>query len=285
LPGEIAIVCSRADPASLNIYERLLELLSWQCKEGYSSYGRWRLIIHDEKQSRLSGLDDRLAGLGLKPEMIVFASRHEAKAGLPWLGGHFTGILEYRQSRLSAASPCGLSSFLHNIAHQAVPGFAISAEATHHGPVDLKTPCFFAEIGSTLKEWQDRQAGEAVARAILALEVKELPVFLGFGGGHYVARQTDLMLKATVAFGHLFSNYQMAGVNRDVVEEACRKSKATYAYLDRKSLRSEERKRIEGILAQLDLSVLRSREIRAKFPMQEENYRITAKSNTHSKIF
>jgi D-aminoacyl-tRNA deacylase len=265
LSGEIAVVCSRADPASLNIYERLLELLSWQCKEGYSSYGRWRLIIHDEKQSRLSGLDDRLAGLGLKPEIVVFASRHEAKAGLPWMGGHFTGILEDGQSKLSAAAPCGLRSFLHNIAH---PGFAVSAEATHHGPVDLETPCFFAEIGSTLKEWQDRQAGETVARAILALEEKELPVFLGFGGGHYVARQTDLMFKAAVAFGHLFSNYQMAGVNREVVEEARNKSKATYAYLDRKSLRSEERKRIEGILAELDLPVLRSREIRAKFPLQ-----------------
>ncbi len=111
MPGEIAVVCSRADPASLNIYERLLELLSWQCHEGYSSYGRWRLIIHDEKQSRLSGLDDRLAGLGLQPEMVVFASRHEAKAGLPWLGGHFTGILEDGQSKLSAAAPCGLSHF------------------------------------------------------------------------------------------------------------------------------------------------------------------------------
>jgi len=227
-----------------------------------------RLIIHDEKQTRLSGLDDRLSDLGLQPEMVVFASRHEAKAGLPWMGGHFTGILEDGLCRLSAAAPCGLCSFLHNIA---LPGFAVSAEATHHGPVDLKTPCFFAEIGSTLKEWQDRVAGEAVARAILALEEKELPVFLGFGGGHYVARQTQLIFNADVAFGHLFSNYQMAGVNRDVVAEACRKSKATYAYLDRKSLRSEERKRIEAILAELDLPVLRSREIRAKFPLPEKD--------------
>jgi len=195
---------------------------------------------------------------------VVFASRHEAKAGLPWLGGHFTGVLEDGQSKLSAASPCGLRSFLHNLA---LTGFAVSAEATHHGPVDLKTPCFFAEIGSTLKEWQDRQAGETVARAILALECKELPVFLGFGGGHYVARQTELLFESAVAFGHLFSNYQMAGLNRDVVEEACSKSNAAYAYLDRKSLRSADRKRIEGILAELYLPVLRSREIRAKFPI------------------
>ncbi len=120
-----------------------------------------------------------------------------------------------------------------------------------------------------MKEWQDRQAGEAVARAILALECKELPVFLGFGGGHYVARQTELLFKANVAFGHLFSNYQMARVNREAVEDACSKSNATYAYLDRKSLRSAERTRIENILAELDLPVLRSREIRAKFPVAQ----------------
>jgi D-aminoacyl-tRNA deacylase len=268
LSGEIVVVCTRADPASINIYERLLELSSWQIREGYRSYGRWRLIVHDDKHTALGGLDSRLADMGLHPEMVVFASRHEAKAGLPWLGGHFTGILENGKARLSAAAPCGLASFLHNIADQAIPGYAISAEATHHGPVDLKTPSFFAEIGSTLKEWQNRQAGEAVARAILSLDAKELPVFLGFGGGHYVARQTDLMFKAAVAFGHLFSNYQMAGVNLDIVEDALNKSKATYAFLDRKSLRSKERKRIEGILAELDLPVLRSREIRAKFPLK-----------------
>lgn len=195
--------------------------------------------------------------------MVVFASRHEAKAGLPWLGGHFTGMLQDGQCALSAASACGLRSFLHNIS---LPGFAVSAEATHHGPVDLNTPCFFAEIGSTMKEWQGLQAAETVARAILALEYRDLPVFLGFGGGHYVARQTELIFEADVAFGHLFSNYQMAGVNRDVVEEAVRKSNASYAYLDRKSLRSAEKKRIEGILADVGLPVLRSREIRAKFP-------------------
>ena len=199
--------------------------------------------------------------------MIVFASRHEAKAGLPWLGGHFTGMLQDGQYALSAACACGLRSLMHNLQNLSLPGFAVSAEATHHGPVDLNTPCFFAEIGSTMKEWQDRQAAETVARAIMALECRDLPVFLGFGGGHYVARQTELTFEANVAFGHLFSNYQMAGVNRDVVEEAIRKSNASYAYLDRKSLRSAERKRIEGILADVRLPVLRSREIRAKFPV------------------
>jgi len=111
----------------------------------------------------------------------------------------------------------------------------------------------------------------AVARAILAVEDDENPVFLGFGGGHYVARQTDLMLKSSVAFGHLFSSYQTEKLDFEAVRIACLKSKASYAYLDRKSLRSQERKRLEGILAEIDLPVLRSREIRSEFPLPEKN--------------
>ena len=148
-----------------------------------------------------------------------------------------------------------------------LPGYALSAEATHHGPADVTTPCFFAEIGSTEREWRDPQAGRAVARAILALEEKEGPVFLGLGGGHYVARETDLIFQSSVAFGHLFSNYQTENLNLDALKLACQKSGADYAYLDRKSLRSQERRRLEELLTQMDLPVLRSKEIRDQFPL------------------
>jgi D-aminoacyl-tRNA deacylase len=199
--------------------------------------------------------------------MVIFPCRHEAKAALPWFGGHFTGTLQEGHSLLSAAAPAGLRSFLHNIAALAPAGYIVSAEATHHGPVDMKTPCFFAEIGSTKEQWCDKGAGAAAARAIMSLLPEELPVFLGFGGGHYVQRQTELIFGSAIAFGHLFSNYQVAELNRDVVDDARRKSGATYAYLDRKSLRSLDRKKIVGILEELDLPMLRGREIRAQFPV------------------
>ena len=164
-------------------------------------------------------------------------------------------------------APSGLESFLHNITRIAPQGFQISAETTHHGPVDIKTPSFFAEIGSSEAQWCDTKAGDAVARAILAIEPKEFPVFLGFGGGHYVQRQTELMFEAGIAFGHLFSSYKADLLDADLVEEARRKSNATYAYIDRKSLRSVERKRIEKILETIGLPLVRGKEIRARFPL------------------
>jgi D-aminoacyl-tRNA deacylase len=267
MKDEAAIVCSKADPAGRNIAERLLELESWQDRDGFLSSGPWRLVIHEERQTMLRGFDRALEEFGLLPDLVIFACRHEAKAGLPWFGGHFTGDGAARE--LSAAAPWGLRSFLHNIANIAPEGFRVSAEATHHGPTDMRTPCFFAEIGSSEHSWSDPRAGEAVARAILALRRQELPVFLGFGGGHYVQRQTELMREAGVAFGHLFSSYQADHLDVELVDEARRKSGAGYAYMDRKSLPSADRKRIAGILEELGIPLLRGREIRARFPLPE----------------
>ncbi len=266
---EVAIICSRADPASLNIYERLLELEPWEEHDGYRRSGNRSLIIHNEKQSALRGFDAHLNGLGLHPGIVVFACRHESKAGLPWFGGHFTGIFDNIQRELSWASPAGLRSFLCNIRNLAPEGFLVSAEATHHGPTDMRTPCFFAEIGSTMDQWCDAHAGEAAARAILGLEIRELPVFLGFGGGHYVQRQTDLMFEADIAFGHLFSSYNASWLDAQLVRDASQKSGASFAYIDRKSLRSADRLRIVSILEDLGLPILRSAEIRAKFPLPD----------------
>jgi D-aminoacyl-tRNA deacylase len=267
---ETAIICSKSDPASLNIFERLLELEAWQDRDGYKSSGNWRLLLREDKLTAMCGVDSLLGKLGLHPEMIVFACRHVSKSGLPWLGGHFTGIYENGRRELSVAAPSGLCSFLHNITRIAPQGFQISAEATHHGPADIKTPSFFAEIGSSEDQWRDVKAGDAIARAILAMGAREFPVFLGFGGGHYVQRQTELMFEAGIAFGHLFSSYKADLVDVDLVEDARRKSNATYAYIDRKSFRSIELKKIEGILEKLDLPLLKGKEIRAKFPLASD---------------
>jgi D-aminoacyl-tRNA deacylase len=268
MKDEVAVVCSTSDPASMNIASQLLELARWEDHGGYRSSGNNRLIIHDEEQISLLGFEDRLADLGICPKLVVFACRHKAKEEVPWLGGHFTGKIDAEdggERRLSAASPTGLRSFLQNISRQAPKGFQISAEATHHGPTDMKTPCFFAEIGSSERQWQDPQAGEVVARSILSLELRDIPIFLGFGGGHYVPRQSSLMLESEVAFGHMFSSYQAKALDSDILEEAREKSGASYAYLDKKSLRSENKHRISLMLEEIGLPQMRGKEIRARF--------------------
>ncbi len=58
-----------------------------------------------------------------------------------------------------------------------------------------------------------------------------------------------------------------ASLDAEMVEEARRKSGAAYAYLDRKSLPSQEKKRIAGILEGLGIPLLKGKEIMARFPL------------------
>lgn len=264
--NEVAIICSTADLASLNILKHLRELASWENQGDYESSGPFRLVVHSDKQITLRNFDAQLAELGLHPKMVVFASRHKSESGKPWLGGHFTGEKVSEKLELSAAAPSGLRSFLRNIANNTPEGFELSAEATHHGPIDMTTPSFFAEIGSSESQWQDPLAGESVASAILGIELQDLPIFLGFGGGHYVPRETSLMFEADISFGHLFSSYQLGTLDSDTILDAQKKSGAMYAYIDRKSMRSGERQWITGILESIGIPILKSKEIRAKFP-------------------
>jgi D-aminoacyl-tRNA deacylase len=63
----------------------------------------------------------------------------------------------------------------------------------------------------------------------------------------------------------MFSSYQVESLDQNILEEARKKSGASYAYLDRKSLRQENRNRISKLLEEIGLPVLRSKEIRARF--------------------
>jgi len=267
MSDEVAVVCSKADPASLNIAEHLLALVEWDFIGDYWSYADFRLIIHEYRQITLKSIDKRLFSLELNPSMIIFASKHKSKSEVPWLGGHFTGEFENGKINLATAAPSGLRSFLQNISVNAPDGYRVSAEATHHGPTDVETPCFFAEIGSSERQWCDLGAGEVVSKAILALQNPELPIFLGFGGGHYMERQTSLMLNSDIAFGHLFPNYQVNEISYELVKRAKEKSGAEYAYIDRKSFKAHERDKVIGIIEEIGLPILRSKEIRRRFPL------------------
>ncbi|OPX80463.1 MAG: D-tyrosyl-tRNA(Tyr) deacylase [Methanosaeta sp. PtaB.Bin039] len=267
---EIAILCSRSDPASQNIASCLNRLAEWDAGNGsFLSSGPFCLVTADQELTRMVNLEDVLSDIGLHPELLVFASRHRAQKPVPWLGGHFTGILEEGGTfEFSRPAPAYLKAFLESVQGFLPAGFSFSAEATHHGPTDLSIPSLFVEIGSAEEQWQIAQAGEAVARSILALSKNPdpEPVLLGLGGGHYVPQQTDLMLNTAVSFGHMFSKYQCDQLDREALEEASSLSKATMAYLDRKSLGSAERNRLISILESLEIPTLRSREIRERYP-------------------
>jgi D-aminoacyl-tRNA deacylase len=274
MTGEIVVVATRCDPASINIAESLMSLAPWEGEGGlFDSFKEHKLVVLEEKLISLQGLEERLRRMGLSPELIVFASRHQAKDAVPRLCGHFSGnpgeaVLGGSSRELAVAAPTALKSFILNLAALPMEDFEVTIEATHHGPTDLSTPSFFAEIGSSPEDWIDPAAGEAVARSILELSDLNSPPFIGFGGGHYLKRQNQLLIETNIAFGHLFSNYQAGGLDVEVLEEARRKSGAVGAYLDRKSLRSADKRKIIEGLEEIGLPAMREGEIREIYPLE-----------------
>lgn len=281
---KITIICSAPDFASQNIKTHLLSLEEWKLLElpensGFTAAresrdGKFRLIEIEEMHIFQDGLDKKLENAQLPASLIIFASKHRSKEEISSLTVHCTGNpsdearLGGCPKSLAVSSPSAMKSILMEIkrlVEQKGLKYDVTLEVTHHGPTELSVPSLYAEIGSTEAQWIDPDAGEVVAKAILAVSLKKVPVALGFGGGHYAMRQTGLLLETEVSFGHNFPKYQLEFVDEALIRQAVEKSKADFAYFDRKSMRSKDRNRISKTLEKLGLRVLKESEIRENY--------------------
>ncbi len=281
---KITIICSAPDLASQNIKKHLLSLREWKPLElpensGFSaarksSDEKFQLVEIEEIHVFQDGLDKKLETARLPASLIIFASKHRGKEEVNSLTVHCTGNpseearLGGRPKELAVSSPPAMKSILKEmkrLAEEKCLKYDVTLEVTHHGPTELSVPSLYAEIGSTEKQWEDGEAGEVAAKAILAVSLEEVPVALGFGGGHYAMRQTGLLLETDISFGHNFPKYQLDFVDEALIRQAVEKSNADFAYFDRKSMKSEDRNRISAILEKLGLKVLKESEIREKY--------------------
>jgi D-aminoacyl-tRNA deacylase len=282
--SKITIICSAPDLASQNIKSHLLDLREWKNLElppesGFSAAresadGKFRLVDIEELHVFQDGLDKKLDNAGFPASLIIFASKHRSKEEINSLTVHCTGNpsgearLGGRPKELAVSSPAAMKSILKEmkrLAEEIGLKYDVTLEVTHHGPTELSVPSIYAEIGSTEAQWRDPEAGEVAAKAILAVSLEKVPVALGFGGGHYAMRQTGLLLETDISFGHNFPKYQLEFADEALIRQAVEKSKAEFAYFDRKSMKSEDRNRISEILERLGLRVLKESEIREKY--------------------
>ncbi|MDD3246351.1 MAG: D-aminoacyl-tRNA deacylase [Methanosarcina sp.] len=286
--SKITIICSAPDLASQNIKTHLLNLREWKnlklppdsefSAARESTDGKFRLVDIEEIHVFQDGLDKKLETAGLPASLIIFASKHRSKEEVKSLTVHCTGNssdearLGGHPRELAVSSPAAMKSILLEMKRLAkVKGldYDVTLEVTHHGPTELTVPSIYAEIGSTEGQWEEPVPGEVVAQAILAVSLEKVPTAVGFGGGHYAMRQTGLLLETAISFGHNFPKYQLEFVDEALIRQAVEKSNAEFAYFDRKSMKSEDKKRISEILEKLGLKVLKESEIREKYGKEE----------------
>jgi D-aminoacyl-tRNA deacylase len=283
----ITIICSSPDTASQNIKGHLLTMREWEqvscdgCDGICSVYesGNFRIVEIDELHIYQDGIDKKLVRCGLPTDLIIFASKHKSQDGRKILTAHFTGNVKDadfggRPRELAKTAPYALRSILKTLQSLATNiDYEVMMESTHHGPSDLNIPSLYVEIGSSETQWEDPVPGEIIARAILSVDFKEVPVALGFGGGHYAPRQSKLLFETNVTFGHSFPNYQLHHIDREMFKQAFEKSDADFVYFDRKSMPSKEREKIGSIVEELGIVMLREGDIREMKGVPWEFYR------------
>lgn len=272
IESKVTIVCSTQDKASQNIKNSLLNFRKWQpvsC-DGASvfEYKDFRIVEISESLIYQDGLDKKLTAWGFPGKPIIFASKHKSKDGRAILTVHSTGNVNEAkfggsEKKLAAAAPQAVRSLLRSLKMLAEnEEYEVTLECTHHGPSDLDVPSVFIEIGSTGAQWVDEVAGKMVANAILLLKDDDSPVSVGFGGTHYAPRQTSLILSTDVTFGHIFPSHALDEMDEFIVRQAFVKSGADFAYFDRKSMKREQREKLQRMVESTGYEVLKESDIR-----------------------
>jgi D-aminoacyl-tRNA deacylase len=263
------IVASASDLASRTLAEALIE------GQGFESTGV-RLLGKPvyQKGSLLLALFEGVIVQPpnldefFNPQAYIFLSRHSAESGIASLTAHTTGNFGEAKfggaaRELGRADPSLLKNYLVALSKRrdALGGYQVTMEATHHGPTSLLRPVLFVELGSSEKHWGDRKAASAVGGALVeSLTEKTVwsRVAIGFGGTHYPEKFTRMVVEDDIAFSFVVAKYSLEHVDDMMFGQMMQKTNASvrYAVLDWKGMGAYKEK-IAGLVSQFGLELVK----------------------------
>lgn len=258
------LVCNRADPASVNIRDRLLEGGHWeQAKKTFRGAPVWSRSETALVEVAGPTVTDEALDYDLKatnwPVMDVwFLSKHVAKSGHPSLtvhpiGNHAQADFGGRADTLSPAASRDMGALLRRLRHHAVKAslpHSVTYESTHHGP-GMSFPSLFVEIGSDAQWYGDLASAKVLAAAIddvLSGEGRcDGPVLVGVGGGHYVPRHTDVGAAGKADFGHFLPSHFVdeAGTGERLARAVAATPECAGVYVHKKGLKGGQRQAVQ----------------------------------------
>jgi D-aminoacyl-tRNA deacylase len=216
----------------------------------------------------------------LKPDILIFASRHTSKTARPALLIHSTGNWSNNAdfggnprdlSKTSALfHKAGFVSLKDQITLLNYPNFSLDIEVTHHGPTILDIPLVFIELGSSKQEWIIDEAGELVANAIVNSIFKYLifkkeknqQVGLGFGGTHYAPNFNRLVTNNDVAMSFICPKYYIQELDENLVELMINNTleKVDYFIIDWKGTNSDDKKHLIPLLEKFEIPIKKTKD-------------------------
>jgi len=236
-------------------------------------------------------LDDHLTAEEMFGDVLMFASRHQAKSDRPALLCHTPGNLSADNSvggdpfRVSCGSALLLHYFftcMQIFAQQLGYGHPINHEVTHHGPTRFHQPLAFIELGSTAKEWTNALGAQVIAESIIhtgqqlghlhfmedskSWKIGEIIPCVGFGGGHYMPSFTPL-LDHHYAFAHVVPKYKVMDLTADMIAHIQERSLEPIKFwvIDWKGLKSAEKHYLLPLLEATDIPIKKTKALRAEF--------------------
>ena len=210
---------------------------------------------------------------------ILIVSRHSAKSAIPTLTTHTPGnpsgnaFAGGKPWELPPSNPILQWFILKNeIKYRnefQLNTFEVTYEVTHHGPTSLSKPVTFAEIGSTIDEWNNDTAQKALAYAIQHSlhsyfhlnNSKPCIISIGFGGPHYAPTFTKRALKNNECYGHIISSYILKELDIAELEKIVKLTILKTPQVERiviEKLRSDIRKVIEKCAKEFKIEIVKA---------------------------
>lgn len=248
------------DPASVNLAERLRELVDFEEKGLFAgnrvlAHGDLRLVTIDEMHLHAENLDQRLPPSLTDPDVVVFLSRHKSDSGQPTMSVHPIGNFADAPyggtaGQVVPSHPAWMAGLFDELRERDPDGFDVTYEVTHHGPY-LEAPTLFYELGSTEEEWTDEAAGRVLAEALLDAEPAPRTPVLWVGGGHYCPQVNDAVRKGHLAPGHIVPGWATGkGVEASTLEQAVERIPGCEGYVLQPDATKDERavaERLDGL--------------------------------------
>jgi D-aminoacyl-tRNA deacylase len=245
------LVAYRSDPAGFNMASYILQQLT---KEGDVYRGeKFDLVIIPTPAISADWLEEKYHYDG-----YVFLSKHASESGDLALTCHSTGNFGDAKfggnsNQVAIPHPHLQKSYMKHLWYKknSFSKFDITIEATHHGPTALSKPTLFIEIGTTEKEWNDKQLCEQVAKIVVE-EMSKQPttnkVAICFGGTHYPDKFNKELLQGDFALGTVIPKHALDILDQTLFDHIIsRNTEAKAALVDWSGLGKNKQKVIDLI--------------------------------------
>jgi D-aminoacyl-tRNA deacylase len=188
----------------------------------------------------------------------VFLSKHASESGTLALTCHNTGNFSDAQfggfpRQVAIPHPHVQKSYMQHLwrEKERFSKFEITIEATHHGPTALNKPTLFIEIGTTQKEWTDKNLCENVAKIVaeeMSKEPKKYQVAICFGGTHYPQKFNKELIEGEFALGTVMPKHALDSLDAKLFSHILNRNReAKFALVDWGGLAKNKQKVVDFI--------------------------------------